>query len=132
MNWEILEQEVKALADKIDYHPDLIVGISRGGIVPARLLIKYLEIKDLHCISVKKIGEERQVTTEINEDLKNKNILLVEDILETGRSLIKAKEYLETKGTTIKTCCLYTMPIAEIKPDFYLKEIKEPESFPWE
>jgi len=42
------------------------------------------------------------------------------------------EEYLEKKGAIVKTTCFYIMPVSEIQPDFYLKEIKEAVKFPWE
>lgn len=132
MNWDELRAEVKMLAGKIDYSPDSIVGIVRGGLVPARLLSSELGVKDMYALTVKKVGEERKVTSDILEDVSGKKILLVEDMIETGKSLIVAKEYLEKKGAEVKTACLYTMPISEIRPDFSLKEVAEIVPFPWE
>jgi len=132
MNWDELQLEVKELAGKIEYLPDVIVGIVRGGLVPARLLSSELRVKDMYALTVKKVGGERKVTSDIIEDISGKRILLVEDMLETGKSLIAAKEYLEKKGAEVKTACLYTMPISEIRPDFSLKEVTEIVPFPWE
>ncbi|MBI2082433.1 MAG: hypothetical protein HYT76_02590 [Deltaproteobacteria bacterium] len=132
VNWEDFIKELKCLAGKIEEAPDLIVGISRGGLVPARLLATYLKVKDLHCLSVRKIGGERKVVTEITDDIRGKRILLVEDMLETGKSLIVAKKHLESKAALVKTACLYTMPVSEIEPDFFLRQVKEIEKFPWE
>ena len=132
MNWEKFIQEMKLLSEKIDYKPNFIVAISRGGLIPARMLSSFLYVKKLHCLSISKVEEERKVITEILESLEEKNVLVVEDMLETGKSLIAVKQYLESKGAQVKTTCLYTMPISEIKPDFYLKQIPEVEKFPWE
>ena len=132
MTWQDLENKINALSAQINYSPDIIIGIVRGGIIPARLLSNSLKVKDMYCITVKKIGNERKVTSDVLEELQDKNILLVEDILETGKSLIVAKKHLVKKGAVVKTACLYIMPNSEIKPDYYLKEIREVAKFPWE
>lgn len=132
MTWEEFDNEIVALAAKIDLSPDVIVGIVRGGLVPARLLSKHLKVKDMYCLTVKKGGDKRKITSEVLEDLTNKKIIIIEDILETGKSLIVAKKYLESKGAFVKTACLYILPVSKIKPDFYLKEISEAIDFPWE
>lgn len=132
MNWQEFEKEIAVLSVKINYFPDIIVGIVRGGIIPARLLSSKLKVKGMYCLTIKKNNDGRRVTNEILEDLTGKKLLLVEDMLETGKSLIAAKQYFEEKGAIVKTTCLYTMPISEIKPDFYLREIKETIKFPWE
>lgn len=132
MNWEILEKEVRDLAQKIEYTPDCVIGIVRGGLVPARLLSSYLGVKEMYCLTVKKTEEGRKITTEITGDLNGKNVLLVEDMLETGKSLLVAKEYLEAKGAEVKTTCLYTMSISEVVPDYSLRQVEEVAKFPWE
>jgi len=43
-----------------------------------------------------------------------------------------AKQCLESLSAKVKTACLYTMPISEIIPEFYLKQVQEVERFPWE
>lgn len=134
MEWTQFEREIKKLAKKIkgDFLPDIIIGITRGGVVPARLLSRELNVKSMHGISVEKEGEERKVVTDILADIKGKKILLVEDMLETGRSLIVAKKYLEEKEAEVKTACLYTMPQSEIKPEYFLSEVESTQKFPWE
>ena len=132
MDWKTFKNEIQKLSEKITDKPDIIIGITRGGLVPARLLSTYLKVKKMHCISVVKNNEERSVVTEITEDMSNKKVLLVEDMLETVRSLVVTKAYLEKKGANVKTACLYTMPISEIKPDYYLKEVDSVLEFPWE
>ena len=132
MNWKTLTNEVEALAEKISSKPDIVIGITRGGLVPARLLSTFLEVKKMHCVSVVKSDEKRSVVTEITENISGKKVLLVEDMLETGRSLEVAKKYLEEKGANVKTACLYIVPITENKPDHYLREVDSVLEFPWE
>jgi|SRR5579872_1996274 len=132
MTWEKFEKEIQKLASQITGTPDMIVGIVRGGIIPARLLSAKLRVKDMYCLTVKKYGKERKVASGITDDLHYKKVLLVEDMLETGKSLVVAKEYLESKGAIVTTVCLYTLPYSEIKPDYFVKEINEIVKFPWE
>ncbi len=132
MTWGELEKEIIALSATIHFLPDIIIGIVRGGVIPARLISSKLGVKEMYCLRVKKVGSERRVTSDILEEMKEKKILLVEDMLETGKSLIVAKQYLEKKGGIVQTACLYTMPTSKVKPDYYLKEIQEVAKFPWE
>ncbi len=132
MDWIQFDQEIQALSGKINSQFDVIVGIVRGGLIPARLLSKYLGVKELYCLTVQKQGNERKVVTEITARLQNKKVLLVEDILETGKSLMVAKKYLETKGANVSTAALCVMPISEIEPNFYLKKVEKLVPFPWD
>ena len=135
MEWKTFEEEMCCLYKKIcesDYKPDIIIGIVRGGLIPARYLSTLSDVKKMDTINVSKDDDKRTVLTEFNYNLKGKEILLVEDMLESGKSLIVVKEYLESKGAIVKTACLYTMPRSEIEPDYYLKEIEYVVTFPWE
>jgi uncharacterized protein len=132
MDWDTFTEETKKLGEKIDYTPDCIIGIARGGVIPAVLLSKQLKIKDMYVLKVRVEGNERKVMAEVFTDISNKKVLVVEDMLESGKTMMVVKQYLESKGANVKTACLYVMPHTEIKPEFYLKEIQKVEHFPWE
>ena len=132
MDWQELETEIYKLTLKISKKPDIVIPIVRGGLIPGRLLAKYLGIKDMYAITVKKLNSERKVTSAISEILDDKNILLVEDVLETGTSMIAAKDYLTAKGAIVQTAALYFLPETKIKPDYYISEKPTVPTFPWD
>ncbi len=123
---------MKALAAKVTLVPDAIVAVVRGGLVPARLLARDLHVKEMYAITVRRIGDERRITVDILEDIAGKRVIVVEDMIETGRGLLLAKEHLESKGALVKTACLYIMPRSEIVPDYYLRTVTRVMHFPWE
>ena len=89
----------------------------------------------MYVIKLRKEGSERRVMNDIfqpSDQLDKKKVLLVEDMLETGKSLIVAKQYLEQKGAKVRMACLYTMSQSEIKPDYFLRAVTEVHKFPWE
>jgi hypoxanthine phosphoribosyltransferase len=52
-----------------------------------------------------------QITKDISVDLKETTVLLVDDILDSGRTLDFAKRHVENKGAAqIRTCCLLDKP----------------------
>ncbi len=135
MDHETFEKEICLLSRKIKkfgYKPDMIIGILRGGAIPARYLSKALDVKKMSAIEVIKDGEGRRVVAAPTYDLEGLKILLVEDMLESGKSLDVGEKYLESKGAIVKTACFYIMPQSEIEPDLYLEEIEDVVDFPWE
>lgn len=132
MDWQTFDEEVKILAGKVTAKPDVIVGIVRGGIVPARLLAKHLGVKEMYAISVKKAGPNRVLTSEIKESLAGKSALLVEDVLETAGSILIAKEYLENRGAIVRTAALYVQKQTMLMPDHYLGMVVDIPTFPWD
>lgn len=131
-NWDVFTNEIKKFAKSIDYQPDCIIGIARGGVIPAVLLAEYLKVKDMYTLKVRIEGNERKIIAEVFTDISNKNVLLVEDMLETGQSMAVVKNYLQQKGAKVKTACLYVMAKTEFVPDYYLREVSEKPRFPWE
>ena len=133
MTWERVEREIARLAEKIDYTPDIIIGIIRGGMVPTRLLSNYLKVRDIDCITVGKVGKDRVVTSGITRDITGLNVLLMEDALETGWSQEVGEYFLWHKGANdVKTACLYFTDETQAEPDYSLGKVSEIPTFPWE
>ena len=130
MNWDEFEAEMRKLKGKVDLTPDIVVGIARGGVIPATLLSKWLKVKDLFTLKLEK-KREKGISAFAMADVTGKNILLVEDMIETGRGMLGGKEFLEARGAKVMTACLYTMAKSEIVPDFFLRQLPEVPEFPW-
>ncbi|MBT3755344.1 MAG: phosphoribosyltransferase [Candidatus Cloacimonetes bacterium] len=86
---------------------DFIVAIGNGGIIPAAFIQKKLNIPmkiikiNYRDPSHKPKYDDAVLLEEKDFPIKNKKILLVDDVSRTGKTLKKAKEYLN--GNTIKT-----------------------------
>lgn len=132
MNWGEFGREMDALVERVDWRPDCIVAVVRGGVIPAAVFANKFNIRKLYIIKVSHVGEERKIKREFTPPVFEKKVLLVEDSLNSGKSLAAAKAYLEGKGAEVRTACLYTSPRAVIKPDFVLREFAEAPEFPWE
>lgn len=135
--WEDVEKWSVQLSEKIgDYKPDFVIGISRGGWIPAVLLSRLKGGWSLIPIDILRIGEERKVIGLFALDVSiliGKNILLVEDILETGKSFIVARKFLEERGATVKTACYIARDFCYVQPDYVIAtNISCEIIFPWE
>ena len=138
-NWREVATYSHFLAEKIrrsGFYPDEIVGIQRGGVIPAALLSYRFGGKGVLTLQIEKDGEKRIVIPAKYIDLEalnGTNILLVEDMLETGRSARAGLEFLRDKGAIVRLACYFTRPENEIEPDFVLaRNVKIPITFPWE
>ena len=131
----LLAKEIKTM----DFSPDVIIGIIRGGLEVARTLSDLLEIKQVTTIGVgfyKGIEETRDtplLTQKLNYDVKQKKILLVDDVADTGRSMALAVEYLKgEKIHSLRTATIHYKPHSIFKPDFYVEETEKWIVYPWE
>ncbi|MBN2453932.1 hypothetical protein JXB11_00130 [Candidatus Woesearchaeota archaeon] len=131
MNWEELQGHVKKLCAKFDFTPDIIAAIARGGVIPGVMIAEKLGIKDMYAITVKKQEGKRKVMTKLADEISGKKVLLVEDAIESGKSMLTAKKYLEGKGAIVKTATLFVKGKSVIRPDYSLELVPDID-FPWE
>ena len=142
LSWCDVQTLTEELADNIlcnGFEPDLIVAISRGGFHPARILCDQLDFRRLASLQVeyyKGIGETREepeIVFPVNADVKGLNLLVVDDVADTGGSLLAVKKYLkELEARTIKIATLHFKPGSVYEPDFYVRETKAWIVYPWE
>lgn len=115
-------------------HFDAVVGISRGGFPPARLVCDFLNIKTLTAIQIRhytagaEVKEEVEITDPIDIDLEGKNVLVVDDVNDSGKTLKAAVEHIQTKEVvSVKTAVLHEKENTSLNADFvgsYLTEWK--------
>ena len=144
LGWSDIESAVHDVARKIynnGYMPDIIVAISRGGLIPARLLSDILKVKLIVTIAIefyedvdKTKCRPRLVYTlpkEIN--IAGKNVLVCDDIVDSGQTLKLTREYLESLNPKqIKFVSLLVKPHAKTWPDYYSRKTDKWVVFPWE
>lgn len=142
LTWEDIEEQCRVLAKEImerSFQFDIIIGISRGGLVPARLLSDLLGNDEVDIIRVKfyeSVGQTAKkpvILFSSQIDIKGKDILLVDDIADTGESLIATIEHLKEKNVkSILAATLAKKPQSKFTPDFFASETPNWVIFPWE
>lgn len=133
--WEELHGLAKKVAAKVrgaNYKPDMIIALARGGLVPARQLSDLLAVKDVAAIKVEHWGvtankdKTAVLKYPINIDLTGRKVLVVDDITDTGESLMVAIDFLKTLNPAeIRTSTLQHILGSKHTPDFYGEELKE-------
>lgn len=137
VTWEEIVDWTMHLADIIrrdNYKPDLMIAVSRGGFVPARLLCDFLGVENLlsvqsqHWTEAAKMAEKAILKFPFHIDAGSFRVLVVDDIVDTGDTLKLAKDYIEKEWgpLEVKTAALqWISPVAKFKPDYYYIEVKE-------
>ena len=146
ISWNYAGQMTKELARKIkpDYEPSVIIGIMNGGGLVAGLLGQYLDTKGVVCIPVKyyrSISTEPETPTPgqvvaANPDVRDRRILIVDDIMDSGKTMQFAVGLFEKDADEVRTAVLnWRSNRSCIVPDYYAEEVNPYTKYvlyPWE
>jgi hypothetical protein len=142
LTWDDIQLAAEKVADKIKedgFEADIIVAVSRGGFDPARIISDQLEVKELASLQIiyySSVGlkrEKPEILFPLNAQVKGMKILVVDDVSDSGHSLIAVKKHVEEKGAVeVKVATLHHKPWSEYKPDYYAEMVDQWILYPWE
>lgn len=138
---EEIEETVKRVAGEIsrDYQDKklLMLCILKGAVVFMGDLMKHISIPtEIDFMKVSSYGNSTVSSGTVNivldlhrKDLSSLDILIVEDIIDSGKTLSYLVEYLKLKGAkSVKTCTMLDKPSrreVDFTPDYCGKEVPD-------
>ncbi len=140
-SWDDIEEMISRIAEEVErrgFRPDIILGVSRGGIIPALLLSDKLRVPvDIIGVrfykGVRDVGERPHIIQDITQTLRGRRVLIVDDVSDTGHTLKLVKRYVEERGAReVMVCTLHYKPWAVYRPDYYVEETEAWIIYPWE
>ncbi|MCJ8324072.1 MAG: hypoxanthine phosphoribosyltransferase [Rhizobiales bacterium] len=131
---QTLATEVERLAKEVTAKlPEnvLVISILKGSFIFAADLLRAIHraggTPDVEFITLSSYGDRQtssgkvQIMRDITNEVKGREILLVDDILESGRTMAFAKDLMYARGAkTVRTCVLLDKPhnrVVDITPD---------------
>lgn len=115
----------KITDSSLGFHFDIVVGIARGGFPPARLVCDFLNIEILTALQIRhytgggKKKEEVEIFDPVDIDLEGMNVLIVDDVNDSGKTLKAAVDHIKTKeAKEIKTAVLHEKENTSMRADF--------------
>jgi hypoxanthine phosphoribosyltransferase len=142
LSWSDVYNLTLRLSEKIyesGFRPDIIVGIARGGWIPARILSDVLYADTLQNIRIEYYtdvgvkGREPKITQPLSGSLEGKSILLVDEVADTGDSLHHAIDHVEKLGVEEqRSAVLHLKPTSRVTPDYYMVKTTSWTVYPWE
>ncbi len=146
-DWRTVDKAIQSIAMQMyesEWRPDYIVGITRGGLVPAVILSHMTNIP-MHTLCVQLAAEGLEENTESNikmagDAINNKNILIIDDINRGGDAL----EWIindwalseESLHKNVKFASLIMDPNSKVDTDYFYEEldtdVENWVNFPWE
>ncbi|MCE4620563.1 MAG: hypothetical protein F7C33_06020 [Desulfurococcales archaeon] len=142
VDWGVIEEGAEIIARKAredGFTPDVILGILRGGVIPARLVADRLGVGELAVMEVKLYkgkgirGERPYLRQPPTLQLTQKKVLIVDDVSDTGLTLELAVEAVNLfMPSEVRTASIYIKPWTKFVPDYYAYTSDAWIVFPWE
>jgi hypoxanthine phosphoribosyltransferase len=133
-SYDQIHQIVKEMAQNISKNckVDLIISIATGGWIPARILRTFLPYSSDLPLPLFSIGivnydskdrllSETLIVQRLPEklDLQDKNVLIVDEVADSGGTFLKAVEYIKSlQPKNLYTGVLHLKEQSSFKPDF--------------
>ena len=142
LTYELFGRGIRELAHQVadsDFEPDILLGIARGGLVPAGALAYALDCKNLFTISVEfYTGVDARLEVPVMlppfldaRDLDQARVLIVDDVADTGKTLELVHQFCAGHVAEARTAVLYEKPQSIIKADFAWRRTERWINFPW-
>lgn len=142
VSWEEIERLTAKVALSIrerGFDPDIIVGVSRGGLAPTRILSDFLNVHDVIILGVAfyeeigRTGNEPVITHPLSLGIGGKKVILLDDVSDTGGSLALAKKHVQSLDPSeLLVCTLHKKPWSTCEPDIYIEETDRWIIYAWE
>ena len=141
-SWQDFDYDIRILINQINeslWIPDYIVGVKRGGLIPAIKLSHYFN-KPLIMMSCQlRDSTDNEVRLyEVEEIHETKNILIVDDICDSGLTFTKIIREFHVKGhNSVRTCSLFYNTEQSFVVDYNSRSLDRSQDkqwivFPWE
>ena len=133
--WEEIERDLWEMYTSIissGFDPDVIIGVARGGLVPARLLLDYFHKKYICTVQMghwekgSDFSEQPVMVYPLPEvDLTRQQVLVVDDICDEGHTMGLVMEYLEDKVKELRSSVLICKSESSFIPDYCARRLEE-------
>jgi len=128
---------IKEIAEQIDisgFNPEVIISINRGGCIPGVYLSHFLE-KPHKMIDIKSLSDNSK--NEFSFLKKNKSMLIIDDINDTGNTFDFVKKIFKDSDCEIRFAALINNITSKTKIDYHGQLIDKSDNpfwyvFPWE
>jgi hypoxanthine phosphoribosyltransferase len=129
VSWDELDRLVGDLAEQVGGEHDLVLAITRGGLVPAGILAYRLDLREILVAGVE-FYTSGGATHEAPifghfpdaELLRDRRILIVDEVWETGETMLAVVERVHAAGGRPTTAVVHYKPgrsRVDLQPDFH-------------
>lgn len=142
LEWQQFGDACRELTQSVvdsGFEPDIVLSITRGGLLPAGVISYALDIKNVHIINVEfYTGVDKRLPEPIflpplpaTSYLAEQKILIVDDVADTGETLRMVRYFADRIALESRVAVLYEKPRSIIACDYVWKRTDRWISFPW-
>jgi len=134
-NWEYIYglcRNVSNAVKRADFEPDVVVALARGGWFAGRCICDFLGLNDLTSLKMEHYvgaAEKRRAprsATRCQGSVEGKDVLIIDDIADTGGSIRRAEEYVDDRDAgEVRTATLQLLGTSEFQPDFVGERLEQ-------
>jgi hypoxanthine phosphoribosyltransferase len=135
-NWDYIYDLCRGVSDDVkaaEFEPDVVVALARGGWFAGRVICDFLGLDDLtslkmeHYVGTAQKSGEPTVRYPMPEgSVDGKDVLIMDDIADTGGSIHRAHEYVcDRNPGEVRTATLQLLGTSEFQPDFVGERLDE-------
>ncbi len=141
ISWTELQRDAKFIANQLMAKGPFkgMIAITKGGLIPAALIARELDIKLIETVCVSSYGcsdtdgiDQQQNELEVIKmiDGDGDGFILIDDLVDTG----KTARFIRQKLPKAYFCTLYAKPAGKELVDLYVREFKQSQwvFFPWD
>ena len=121
------------------YHPDIILAVARGGLLPAAAVAYALDVKNLFTMNVEfytgvdeRLDFPVMLPPLLNAiDLKGASVLVADDVADTGATLKLVKDFCAEHVRDVRCAVLYEKPRSIVRCEYVWRRTDRWIDFPW-
>jgi hypoxanthine phosphoribosyltransferase len=107
---------VAILKGSFMFAADLMRALHHAGLMPQ---VEFMHLSSYRDATVS--SGQVVILKDVESDVRDRDVILIDDILESGRTIAFAKDLLAARGARVLTCCLLEKPgkrAVSVKADF--------------
>ena len=132
-------RELAILVARSGYRPGILLGIARGGLLPAAAIAYALDVKNLFMMSIEfYTGVDERLDFPVMlppllsaVDIAGARVLVVDDVADTGGTLKLVKDFCAEHVADVRCAVLYEKPRSLVKCEYVWKRTGHWVNFPW-
>src|SRR5947209_16845443 len=143
LTWTQIEDLALRLADRLPTTFDVMLVITRGGMVPACIISERLNVRNILVAAVmfytaQERTLEKPIFLQFPADplLNDRRVLVVDDVWDSGRTIMAVRERVLDAGGYPKTAVLHYKPsrttYSDDRPDYYVDATDAWIDYPWD